>query len=157
MQTVSGAHAMTQYAGGPSAAVLADIYQPAVNLAVWEGGLDWQARLGADDKHNQRIASRAGLRREGVVRGGAGHGADEIQVARVATDPPLTDHATFTAVLNAGLPTKRCIAQAIVRDGEGATKLLTVEVTGARDRAQAKRVAKAILAKRASSAACEAV
>ncbi|WP_421717315.1 DUF1826 domain-containing protein [Algiphilus sp.] len=48
MQTVSGAHAMTQYAGGPSAAVLADIYQPAVNLAVWEGGLDWQARLGAE-------------------------------------------------------------------------------------------------------------
>ncbi len=33
----------------------------------------------------------------------------------------------------------------LARDGEGATKLLTVEVTGARDRAQAKRVAKTIL------------
>ncbi|MET3862358.1 glutamate N-acetyltransferase/amino-acid N-acetyltransferase [Dietzia sp. 2505] len=33
----------------------------------------------------------------------------------------------------------------LARDGEGATKLLTVEVTGARDRDQAKRVAKAIL------------
>lgn len=85
-----------------------------------------QARLGADDKLNQRIASRAGLRREGVVRGGAGHGADEIQVARVATDPPLADRATFTAVLNAGLPTKRCIAQAIVRDDQG--RLLVCEL-----------------------------
>lgn len=33
----------------------------------------------------------------------------------------------------------------LARDGEGATKLLTVKVTGARDRAQAKRVAKTIL------------
>ncbi|MFN3338090.1 MAG: bifunctional glutamate N-acetyltransferase/amino-acid acetyltransferase ArgJ [Dietzia sp.] len=33
----------------------------------------------------------------------------------------------------------------LARDGEGATKLLTVEVTGARDRDQAKRVAKSIL------------
>lgn len=33
----------------------------------------------------------------------------------------------------------------LARDGEGATKLLTVEVTGGRDRDQAKRVAKTIL------------
>ena len=37
------------------------------------------------------------------------------------------------------------LTRQLARDGEGATKLLTVEVTGARDRAQAKRVAKAIL------------
>src|SRR5699024_5669446 len=37
------------------------------------------------------------------------------------------------------------LTRQLARDGEGATKLLTVEVTGARDRDQAKRVAKAIL------------
>ncbi|MDX2356343.1 bifunctional glutamate N-acetyltransferase/amino-acid acetyltransferase ArgJ [Dietzia sp. PP-33] len=37
------------------------------------------------------------------------------------------------------------LTRQLARDGEGATKLLTVEVTGGRDRAQAKRVAKAIL------------
>ncbi|HHX85895.1 MAG TPA: ornithine acetyltransferase, partial [Actinomycetales bacterium] len=37
------------------------------------------------------------------------------------------------------------LTRQLARDGEGATKLLTVEVTGGRDRGQAKRVAKAIL------------
>lgn len=37
------------------------------------------------------------------------------------------------------------LTRQLARDGEGATKLLTVEVTGGRDRDQAKRVAKAIL------------
>ena len=37
------------------------------------------------------------------------------------------------------------LTRQLARDGEGATKLLTVEVSGARDRGQAKRVAKAIL------------
>ncbi|GAA1718038.1 bifunctional glutamate N-acetyltransferase/amino-acid acetyltransferase ArgJ [Dietzia cercidiphylli] len=37
------------------------------------------------------------------------------------------------------------LTRQLARDGEGATTLLTVEVTGARDRDQAKRVAKSIL------------
>jgi glutamate N-acetyltransferase / amino-acid N-acetyltransferase len=37
------------------------------------------------------------------------------------------------------------LVRQLARDGEGATKLLTVTVTGARDEAQAKRVAKAVL------------
>lgn len=77
-----------------------------------------QSRLGADDKHHLRIAARAGMRKEGVVRGGS-RGVDQVQFARVATDPPLADRSTFTAVLNSTLPTKRCIAQAIVRDDQG--------------------------------------
>jgi glutamate N-acetyltransferase/amino-acid N-acetyltransferase len=39
----------------------------------------------------------------------------------------------------------RDLALAMARDGEGATKLLTVEVTGARDRAQARAVARKIV------------
>lgn len=48
MDTIAPSHASAQYAGGASAATLADIYTPGINLAVWEGGLDWQARLGAE-------------------------------------------------------------------------------------------------------------
>jgi len=48
METVSASHASAQYAGGATAAALADIYTPGVNLAVWESGLDWQARMGAE-------------------------------------------------------------------------------------------------------------
>ncbi len=36
------------------------------------------------------------------------------------------------------------LAQAIVRDGEGATKFITIEVSGGRDEAEAKRVAYAV-------------
>jgi glutamate N-acetyltransferase/amino-acid N-acetyltransferase len=39
----------------------------------------------------------------------------------------------------------RSLTRQLARDGEGATKLLTVSVDGARDDAQAKRVAKAVL------------
>jgi glutamate N-acetyltransferase/amino-acid N-acetyltransferase len=37
------------------------------------------------------------------------------------------------------------LAREIVRNGEGATKLITVEVSGARNKAQAKRVAKSVV------------
>lgn len=52
------------------------------------------------------------------------------------------DRDAFRTALNAV-----CLdlTRQLARDGEGATKLLIVEVTGARDRAQAKRVAKAIV------------
>ena len=39
----------------------------------------------------------------------------------------------------------RSLTRQLARDGEGATKLLVVQVDGARDDAQAKRVAKAIV------------
>jgi glutamate N-acetyltransferase/amino-acid N-acetyltransferase len=39
----------------------------------------------------------------------------------------------------------RSLTRQLARDGEGATKLLVVEVSGARDDAQAKRVAKAVV------------
>ena len=48
----------------------------------------------------------------------------------------------FSAALGAVC---RSLTRQLARDGEGATKLLVVTVTGARDDAQAKRVAKAIV------------
>ncbi|MCC6437171.1 MAG: bifunctional glutamate N-acetyltransferase/amino-acid acetyltransferase ArgJ [Acidimicrobiales bacterium] len=52
------------------------------------------------------------------------------------------DLDAFTAGLDAVC---RSLTRQLARDGEGATKLLVVQVDGARDDAQAKRVAKAIV------------
>ena len=74
------------------------------------------------DKGNDRamrVATRSGLRREGVVRGhGLGeHGrADRVLFARLATDPPITEPGGFRELLNSFLPRKRAIAQMLVRD-----------------------------------------
>ncbi|MCX7891640.1 MAG: bifunctional glutamate N-acetyltransferase/amino-acid acetyltransferase ArgJ [Burkholderiales bacterium] len=51
---------------------------------------------------------------------------------------------TYAALRAAVTEVAQALAQAIARDGEGATKFITVRVTGARDEAEAVRVAKAI-------------
>lgn len=66
-----------------------------------------------------RVATRSGLRREGLVRG---HGVvedgrlDRVLFARLATDPPITEPGGFRELLNSFLPRKRAIAQMLVRD-----------------------------------------
>lgn len=81
---------------------------------------------------------------------------DTFNCLSVDTDTSTSDTAVALASGVAGEVAEAELRQAIAavcldltrqlaRDGEGATKLLTVEVTGARDRGQAKRVAKAIL------------
>ncbi|MBM3341140.1 MAG: bifunctional glutamate N-acetyltransferase/amino-acid acetyltransferase ArgJ [Betaproteobacteria bacterium] len=54
------------------------------------------------------------------------------------------DHADYVALREAVLKVAIPLAQAIARDGEGATKFITIRVSGAQDDAQAARVAKAI-------------
>ena len=49
-----------------------------------------------------------------------------------------------TALKNAMLDVARQLAQAIVRDGEGATKFITIQVDGGRDTAECRKVAYAI-------------
>ena len=87
------------------------------------------------DRASLRTAGRAGLRREGVVRAarpigvgdradGAAEGEragrrDRVQLARLATDPEPTSRDGFIGVLNAGLPTKRAIAQGLIRNNAG--------------------------------------
>lgn len=66
-----------------------------------------------------RVAARAGLRREGVLRlrGVTGEvRTDSVLLARVTDDPEPGTGLGFRAVLNAGLPRKRAIAQLLVRD-----------------------------------------
>jgi len=64
----------------------------------------------------------------------------------LAANAPLTEGGPELAAFSAAL-TEVCIelAQAIAADGEGATRLLTVEVSGAPDEAMAREAAKSIV------------
>jgi 8-oxo-dGTP pyrophosphatase MutT (NUDIX family) len=82
-----------------------------------------QARVEPGNVPAVRVASRAGLRREGLLRVQPGDGEDPdateyVLLARLASDPPLDRPETFRAMLNAGLPRKRAIAQMLVRDAQ---------------------------------------
>jgi RimJ/RimL family protein N-acetyltransferase/8-oxo-dGTP pyrophosphatase MutT (NUDIX family) len=71
-----------------------------------------------------RVATRAGMRREGVRRVNPGSGdrdetTEYVYLARLADDPPLDQPESFRALLNSFLPRKRAIAQMLVRDGDG--------------------------------------
>ena len=85
-----------------------------------------QAYVDPADTASLRIAGRSGLRREGVMRGlrpNRGEGDDDgaersdlVVYARLAEDPQPHEPEGFRAVLNAGLPRKRVIAQLAIRD-----------------------------------------
>jgi RimJ/RimL family protein N-acetyltransferase/8-oxo-dGTP pyrophosphatase MutT (NUDIX family) len=89
-----------------------------------------------EDRVSLRTAGRVGLRREGIVRGGRQDGSvrhgepgrgDYVQLARLDTDPEPTSGAGFIGVLNAGLPTKRAIAQGLIHNS--ANEILLCELT----------------------------
>ena len=77
-----------------------------------------EARVPVDRIDDIRAGSIGGLRREGILRG-AGDDPDRALLARLAGDPPATSREGFIALLNAGLPTKRVIAQGRLRDENG--------------------------------------
>jgi len=114
------------------------------------------AYVAREDRASLRTAGRVGLRREGIVRGarqdggvrrensddqhgehGVGgnrgdHGepggrGDYVQLARLVTDPEPTSGTGFIGVLNAGLPTKRVIAQGVIHNSAG--EILLCELT----------------------------
>ncbi len=92
------------------------------------------AHVEPHDRLSLRIAGRAGLRREGLVRGAVvasgdpgGERRDLVQLARLATDPEPTSREGFIGLLNAGLPTKRVIAQGLIRNT--ANEILLCELT----------------------------
>ncbi len=81
-----------------------------------------EALVDPDDETAVRIATWAGLHREGVMRGAVERGGnryDRVVFARLASDAPLFKSRGFRAVLNSFLPRKRAIAQMLVRDTEG--------------------------------------
>ncbi|MGH3356216.1 MAG: NUDIX hydrolase [Nocardioidaceae bacterium] len=98
-----------------------------------------QAYVDPRDHASLRIAGRSGLRREGVLRGlrsysgldrnhggrrnhgdrnhgGRNHRDDVVVFARLSHDPEPHEPEGFRALLNAGLPRKRVIAQLAIRD-----------------------------------------
>lgn len=78
----------------------------------------FEARIPVDDVMDVRAASLCGLRREGITRG-PGTDPDRALMARLVDDPPADSRAGFIALLNAGLPTKRVIAQGLLTDESG--------------------------------------
>jgi RimJ/RimL family protein N-acetyltransferase/ADP-ribose pyrophosphatase YjhB (NUDIX family) len=91
-----------------------------VNYALEDLGLTRvEAYVNHANQRSLRVATRAGLRREGVLRGREtlfGEKHDTVLFARLATDPPITDPGGFRELLNSFLPRKRAIAQMLVRD-----------------------------------------
>lgn len=100
-----------------------------------------EARVDPDNAAGLRVATRAGLRREGVERlappaendrdtdGPANSGL--VVLARLSTDPPLSDPESFRALLNSFLPRKRAIAQMLIRDQDD--RVLLCQLTYKRD------------------------
>jgi RimJ/RimL family protein N-acetyltransferase/8-oxo-dGTP pyrophosphatase MutT (NUDIX family) len=78
-----------------------------------------EAYVNPENLRSHRVATRAGLRREGLLRGREtlfGERQDSILLARLDTDPPISDPSSFRALLNSFLPRKRAIAQMLLRD-----------------------------------------
>lgn len=85
-----------------------------------------EVRLGVEKTADIRAASIGGLRREGVIRT-SGEQPDQVLMARLVEDPPAYSRDGFTAILNAGLPTKRVISQGLLHDEQG--RVLLCELT----------------------------
>ncbi|MBO1765408.1 NUDIX hydrolase [Allobranchiibius sp. GilTou38] len=81
-----------------------------------------ETRIAADDLGSGRIAARAGMLKEGTARAAAATAdgrVDQVIFARLATDPSVSEWGSFARVLNTTLPTKRAIAQALIRNDAG--------------------------------------
>lgn len=80
-----------------------------------------ETKVEPDNTSSIRVATRAGMRREGVRRVNPGSGdraetTEYVYLARLADDPPLDRPESFRALLNSFLPRKRAISQMLVRD-----------------------------------------
>ncbi len=104
-----------------------------------QGGLGYwrvEAKVEPANQASLRVATRSGLRREGVRRVERGRGSREdtssyVVLARLVSDPPLTEPESFRALLNSFLPRKRAIGQLLVRDHQG--RVLLCQLTYKRD------------------------
>lgn len=86
-----------------------------------------EARLPRHDQLAHQLLTRAGLRREGTLRGAGPDGGDVVLLARLATDPDPESREGRLAVLDTIMPAKRAIAQMLVRDLSG--RILLCETT----------------------------
>jgi RimJ/RimL family protein N-acetyltransferase/8-oxo-dGTP pyrophosphatase MutT (NUDIX family) len=106
---------------------------------IGQGGLGYtrvEAKVEPDNEASLRVATRSGLRREGVRRVEPGTGdrpetTSYVVLARLVSDPPITEPEGFRALLNSFLPRKRAISQLLVRDHDG--RVLICQLTYKRD------------------------
>ena len=101
-----------------------------VESAFKGGSTRVETHVDPDDETAQRIATFAGLMREGIARGVAEE-SDRIVYARLAHDTPLDDPQGFRSLLNSFLPRKRAISQLLVRSTDG--RVLLCQLTYKRD------------------------
>ncbi|KAA1418461.1 NUDIX hydrolase [Nocardioides humilatus] len=78
------------------------------------------------DDEGQRIATWAGLRREGIQRR---IGGDLVVFARLADDVEVHEPGGFRALLNSFLPRKRGISQMLIRDTSPEPRVLLCQLT----------------------------
>ncbi|WP_353508487.1 GNAT family N-acetyltransferase, partial [Intrasporangium sp.] len=81
-----------------------------------------EAHVDPLNRPSLRIALRAGLRREGLLRGNAqlgGQPHDTVVFGRLKDDPAPSTREGFTAMLDSALPVKRAIAQGVLRNERG--------------------------------------
>ncbi len=93
-----------------------------------------EAYVNVANERAKRLATRAGLRREGVLRGRetlSGERHDSVVFARLHDDPPVSDPESFRALLNSFLPRKRAISQMLIRDPDD--RVLMCQLTYKRD------------------------
>lgn len=125
--TATGSLSWTLYAGFRGRGLASRAVRVLADWALTEagqGGLGLgrvEAFVEPENAASLRVATRAGLRREGVRRLAPGTGdrreaSEYVILARLASDPPLTDPHGLRALLNSFLPRKRVIAQLLVRD-----------------------------------------
>lgn len=108
----------------------------ATDAAVARAALDRLVREVADATFNRVTVDGDTSTNDSFVLVATGRaGNDEI------ADPAAPGYAALRSALTAAAT---ALAQAIARDGEGATKFITIQVIGAADEAEAARVAKRI-------------
>jgi len=95
-----------------------------------------EAKVEPDNLASNRVATRAGLRREGLRRVSPGTGdraetTEYVILARLREDPPLSDPQSFRALLNSFLPRKRAISQMLIRDAD--ERVLLCQLTYKKD------------------------
>lgn len=108
----------------------ADEVRRVVESAFKGGSTRVETHVDPDDETAQRVATFAGLMREGVARGVAEE-SDRIVYARLADDTPLEDPKGFRSLLNSFLPRKRAISQLLIRSADG--RVLLCQLTYKRD------------------------
>jgi RimJ/RimL family protein N-acetyltransferase len=93
-----------------------------------------EAHVDPANRASLRTALRAGLLREGLLRGNTtlgGTRTDTVVLGRRRGDPAPDTRDGFTAMLDSTLPTKRAIAQGVLRSPDG--RLLLLELVYKRD------------------------